>query len=420
MKKFMKTYGLAVLVLTACTLVYSKAKKLANSKLEEKKTPGFIFAFDGGSTGTRLYIYETFRDEKGALDVDFAPRHRQEPLWSKKISPGIAQFSTNRDGIPAYLDELIDFGLEKVQGTDASQVEVLFNATGGMRALSPHDQEIVLSSLRNYFRSKKFFVEDKNIQVIDGSMEGIYAWIAVNKLSGNLASGTAKAVAKKTDGVVEVGGASIQVTFAVPSAPDHHSVPLEFAGVSYNLYSYSYDEFGLMLAQKKWLTPNAVSCLGAVQDLPSTGDFSSCKAGIIATLYNKEFCDVAKWCQVLREAHQPSLPPGMSFVGIDKVYMLAHNFQIKDFSLASLHQKGEEVCALNWDQLLAAYPGVKVSDAVGVDTLGKGCFNMVYLSSVFEKFGFSLANPIKPAEMINSGAPTHTFGAVLLHLSQSF
>jgi ectonucleoside triphosphate diphosphohydrolase 4 len=60
-------------------------------------------------------------------------------------------------------------------------------ATAGMRMIPQEAQDSILSELRGSIPSMTNFVfSEKNVGVITGKEEGIYAWIAANYILGKL------------------------------------------------------------------------------------------------------------------------------------------------------------------------------------------------------------------------------------------
>lgn len=86
---------------------------------------------------------------------------------------------------------------------------------------------------------------------MNGTNEGILAWISVNYLTGHLNAQT-----KKTVGILDLGGGSTQITFLPKLRKTIESVPvadyiarLGISNSSFELYTYSYLGNGLMAAR---------------------------------------------------------------------------------------------------------------------------------------------------------------------------
>ncbi|KAM2556704.1 hypothetical protein TB2_013896 [Malus domestica] len=77
-----------------------------------------------------------------------------------------------------------------------------------------------------------------------GSDEGLYAWVVANHALGTLGGDPVQ-----TTGIIELGGASAQVTFVSSEpVPPEFSRAVKFGNVTYNLYSHSFLHFGQNVA----------------------------------------------------------------------------------------------------------------------------------------------------------------------------
>jgi hypothetical protein len=87
-----------------------------------------------------------------------------------------------------------------------------------MRLLSPEQQEGILQALRRDIPTANLFsFQPENLQIITGQMEGVYGWIALNYALKRFAAHSTQAV-PDTAGLIEIGGASSQMAFQVPSS----------------------------------------------------------------------------------------------------------------------------------------------------------------------------------------------------------
>eukprot|EP00850_Spirogloea_muscicola_P021883 SM000266S09828 [mRNA] locus=s266:158634:160586:+ [translate_table: standard] len=111
-------------------------------------------------------------------------------------------------------------------------------ATAGLRRLEPNVASSILASCRAELLHSPFRFQEAAI--ITGIWEGLYAWVAANYALGTLGKSP-----EETVGIVELGGASAQVTF-VPEdlLPAAFRQDLMLAGTTYHLYSHSFLNFG--------------------------------------------------------------------------------------------------------------------------------------------------------------------------------
>ena len=83
-------------------------------------------------------------------------------------------------------------------------------------------RDAILHSCRGTLSSSPFLFRDEWAGVIPGSKEGLYAWVAANYAADSLFARDPR----HTLGVLELGGASMQVTFKVPE--DQPAPPEEY------------------------------------------------------------------------------------------------------------------------------------------------------------------------------------------------
>lgn len=181
---------------------------------------------DGGSGGSRLHVFRweprIFKQIPPAITVPTS-----DEKWTQRIGPGIADLAGSKDLVLDHLMKLLNFAKNTLVGLESefSSYPIFFKATGGMRELPVSDREIIMSQVRYVLSNKTFcpfyFTHDM-ARVISGEEEAIYSWAAVNFLLGNLipqsiGSGTATTRSNSTYGTLDLGGASSQIAFFVPT-----------------------------------------------------------------------------------------------------------------------------------------------------------------------------------------------------------
>jgi hypothetical protein len=168
--------------------------------------PSYEAVVDAGSSGTRLYLYQI---QPGQNGPSVSLLLEDEPDDLRGLSNYVDKPDLAGEGeIGPLLAGLERFVQEK--GISQKNVTVSVLATAGMRLVDMAAASQIYDSVRQAVVKRGFSA--RQIGTIAGQDEGIYAWVDLNYLKGNLRAG------QDTEGIVEVGGASAQVALAVPSA----------------------------------------------------------------------------------------------------------------------------------------------------------------------------------------------------------
>ena len=129
----------------------------------------------------------------------------------------------------------------------------MLKATAGLRLLPGRQSQDILDTVEAHLRKTEFFIPPRAVEIMDGSEEGVFAWITVNFLLGRLG----KRDKLPTVGIMDLGGGSTQIVLepsnprSLASAPGSSVYSLKFGKFTYKLYQHSYLGFGLMEARKK-------------------------------------------------------------------------------------------------------------------------------------------------------------------------
>ncbi|XP_072129746.1 ectonucleoside triphosphate diphosphohydrolase 5 isoform X1 [Mobula birostris] len=198
--------------------------------------------FDAGSTGTRIHIYT------------FVQKGPEPPQLSSEI------FESVKPGLSAYADDpeqgaetvhgLLDIAKQAIPSTYWYTTPVVLKATAGLRLLPKQKAQALLLEIQELFEDSPFLVPDDCVSIMNGTYEGILAWITINFLTGHLYSANENSV-----GILDLGGASTQITFlpqtesTLHAAPEEYINSFEMFNTSYKLYSHSYLGFGLKVAR---------------------------------------------------------------------------------------------------------------------------------------------------------------------------
>lgn len=190
---------------------------------------------DCGSSGSRAHIFYwpanvsiKNEDELIASVKPMLNKNTGQPLWMK-IRPGLASVRDQPAVASDYMKPLMDFVVSNLPSDVHHKTVVYILGTAGLRLLEKLEQELILNDIAEDYEVLYNF-EKIQTAVISGSEEGIYQWISVNAIGDRLNSNYdllsenslfCKAPAAKRYGVIEMGGASTQVTFELSSELDY-------------------------------------------------------------------------------------------------------------------------------------------------------------------------------------------------------
>uniref|UniRef100_A0AAQ4RWT8 nucleoside diphosphate phosphatase n=1 Tax=Gasterosteus aculeatus aculeatus TaxID=481459 RepID=A0AAQ4RWT8_GASAC len=213
----------------------------------------FGIMFDAGSTGTRIHVFE-FQMERNA------PKLAHETF--RAIEPGLSAYADHPEEV-AGLTELLKVAESSIPPSSWTLTPVVLKATAGLRLLDGAKAKHLLDTVRALFTDSPFLSRDDSVSVMDGTDEGISAWITVNFLTGDLHSPDASTV-----GMLDLGGGSTQITFSpqdektIQTSPIDHIRSFRMFNSTHTVYTHSYLGLGLMSAR--------LSVLGGIEAPPRT------------------------------------------------------------------------------------------------------------------------------------------------------
>ena len=360
---------------------------LATRIIEASDKPWFYsIVIDAGSKGSRLVIF------KWQPDTTLPRKRIQIPITvgSKSVNPGLAGSALDPASVKGPLKELIDFATETLKPLAPAQhlIPLYLKATAGMRDLVPNARDAVMGTtiefLSNY---SPFDFKASHALVISGEEEGAYAWLAVNALKGVLGSDQGES----TVGVIDVGGASVQLSF-VPEQSHYvlqNCYPVTLTDQStYRLYAKSYLHYGIVEANRRLasniITENIlkVDSVSIIENpcyyqgmnftpdfatrkyqipiavtMSGTGDFGHC-VDELKKLFNKE--GVQCWVRdcTFDGVYQPRLDR-RPFIGIGNIGKILQVAGVPSFStLKNVRATGAKICSMSYEQIEQAYPSL--------------------------------------------------------------
>ncbi|CAI9763574.1 unnamed protein product [Fraxinus pennsylvanica] len=125
-------------------------------------------------TGTRIHVFK-YEVRSGNLVPDFM----EKGLVSMKVNSGLSADAEEPERAGAAVTELVEFTKKNVPREGQGEAEIRY-----------------------------FQLLTSNSSIAQGSDEGLYAWVVSNYALGTLGGDPAK-----TTGIIELGGASAQITF---------------------------------------------------------------------------------------------------------------------------------------------------------------------------------------------------------------
>jgi apyrase len=220
-----------------------------------KETFSYMAMIDAGSSGCRAHVYRY-----GKLGTLSGPLYVLPEHNSKKVKPGLSTFASNPQDAGETLSGLVDFLKEQVPEDDWAVTPIWLKATAGLRMLEPDTSEAILNSVRRFLLDKKrspFLFRPSYAKIISGNEEGGFGWIAFNYLKRIIGPKRHPDSLETPYAVVEMGGASAQVSQAAPNPAAAAAIPPQYRFSftiekdAYELYTHSYLGYGAEQAREQ-------------------------------------------------------------------------------------------------------------------------------------------------------------------------
>lgn len=217
-----------------------------------------VAIIDAGSSGSRLYVYAVDISKKTVACIYPSDTTPKDNLKGEEL----AKIPGNKDSVKAFLNDMT--AKFPNQGRKPKELYVL--ATAGMRQKPETKTRPIYDLMKDSVKTCNNY-KVKYAMTISGQYEGLYAWIAANYSAGKI--GASVSAPEKTPtytgtpyGIIEIGGASLQITFAVNEKKDG---TISRKGFS-NIYSKSYLGGGLNQFEKGTNKKNVIDDLGKIKD----------------------------------------------------------------------------------------------------------------------------------------------------------
>ncbi|NWW46170.1 ENTP7 diphosphohydrolase, partial [Pedionomus torquatus] len=378
-----------------------------------------------------------------------------------------------------YLRPLLQFAAAHVPALKHKETPLYILCTAGMRLLPERQQAAILEDLvRNVPLEFDFLFSKSHAEVISGKQEGVYAWIGINFVLGRfdhedeedavvtvaLGDQRESLVRKRTVGILDMGGASLQIAYEVPdsgafSSPQQEAAAksllaefnlgcdVQHAGHMYRVYVNTFLGFGGNFARQRYedLVLNQTSVHNRLHSQriglsPETPFLDPClPVGLEDTvarggqsLYVRGRGD---WL-ACREQLQPLLAGSnssqASLVGAYKAPIDFSNSEFYGFSeffycmedvlrlggrysAPTFTSAAQEYCSQRWEVLTQRFRGGLYSAHADQHRLKYQCFKSAWMYQVLHQgFGFPLEYPsLRTAQLVYDREVQWTLGAIL-------
>ncbi|KAJ5883653.1 guanosine-diphosphatase [Penicillium subrubescens] len=235
-------------VSTKCTKPFDSSKPLIQ----------YALMVDAGSTGSRIHVYR-FNNCGSTPELE---NEVFEQTKKKEGGSGLSSYKEDAEGAARSLDPLLEVALQNVPEDYRSCTPIAVKATAGLRILGPELSKNILEAVRTRLETVYPFPvvarEKGGVEIMDGSDEGVYAWITTNYLLGKIGGPDET----PTAAIFDLGGGSTQIVFQptfekskAGGMPEHlaegdHKYELKFGGREFELYQHSHLGYGLMSARE--------------------------------------------------------------------------------------------------------------------------------------------------------------------------
>jgi len=269
--------------LSLCVLVFAAAIPCCSSAPAPPASTKYAVIVDAGSSGSRIYVYQ-YDSTQSVPNLEQVKANGKS--WKYKKEPGISTLAGKLGEVEGYIQDLISHlktGLPESVFPRAtwSQTPFMWFATAGMRLLKTKDADKLTNKIREVAGKKAvvpFKFENGWARTLSGEEEGAFAWISLNYRNGLFTNGDVE-----EHGVVEVGGASAQMTFMAKGNILSNKFVVIIDRKVYPLYTHSFLYFGQDQVIKR-IFENECKCEPAGNY--NKYNFPSCSPCIVNKQYN--------------------------------------------------------------------------------------------------------------------------------------
>ncbi|KAL4612881.1 ectonucleoside triphosphate diphosphohydrolase 7 [Arapaima gigas] len=470
--------------LNPCLSPHRYLSMVENMEATDVKNPALNYGIvvDCGSSGSRVFVYywpPHNGNPHSLLDIRQMRDLNRSPVV-KKIKPGISTLALTPDKASDYLQPLLSYAATHIPREKHKETPLYILCTAGMRLLPDSQQVAILEDLtRDVALEFDFLFSSSQAEVISGKQEGVYAWIGINFVLGRFdhADEEEDAVVevttgvqnrepisrRRTVGIIDMGGASLQIAYEVPMAVTFSSPEQEEAAKSllaefnlgcdrdhtqhvYRVYVTTFLGFGGNMARQRYedaMVSSTLARFGLTGDrmglTPSTPYLDPCLPTGLSDTIKSNGHEIflrgqGDWyrCQ---EAVRPLLGSSNSTSSVKGVYQAPidyHNSEFYGFSEFYyctedvLRMSGQyssnrfskasaDYCATKWTKLKQRLDSKLFSLQADISRLKYQCFKSAWMYEVLHS-GFHFPEDygsLKTAQLVYDKEVQWTLGAIL-------
>ncbi|KAK8017508.1 Guanosine-diphosphatase [Apiospora rasikravindrae] len=221
--------------------------RCTKSVSKDKPIIQYVLMIDAGSTGSRIHVYK-FNNCGSTPELE-----KEEFKMTEKSVGGLSKYKDDPIAAAKTLDDLMAVAMQTVPDKLKGCSPVAVKATAGLRMIGAEASDKILETTPSPVVSR----EENGVAIMDGSDEGVYAWITTNYLLGKIGGPDQS----PTAAIFDLGGGSTQIVFeptfkgaangGMPEkmAEGDHKYKLAFGGRDFELYQHSHLGYGLMAAR---------------------------------------------------------------------------------------------------------------------------------------------------------------------------